>query len=59
MPLLADVRLKLERAKIQIIRWRCGVSMKDRRTSEEWRNLVGVEHIKLSLEVVGCDGMDM
>ena len=30
---------------MQMIRWRCGVSMKDRRTSIELRRLVGVEHI--------------
>ena len=28
-----------------MIRWMCGVSMKDRRTSEEMRGLVGVEPI--------------
>ena len=28
-----------------MIRWMCGVSMKDRRTSEELRELVGVEPI--------------
>ena len=28
-----------------MIRWMCGVSLKDRRTSEELRRLVGVEHI--------------
>ena len=31
----------------------CGVSMKDRRTSEELRRLVGVSLSQLSLEVVG------
>ena len=39
-PLLADVGLKLERAEVQMIRWMCGVSLKDRRTSEELRKLV-------------------
>ena len=34
MPLLVDVGLKFERAKMQMIRWMCGVSMKSRRTSE-------------------------
>ena len=29
----------------QMIRWMCGVSMKDRRTNEELRRLVGVEPI--------------
>ena len=28
-----------------MIRWMCGVSMKDRKTSEEWRKQVGVEPI--------------
>ena len=30
---------------MQMIRWMCGVSMKDRRASEELRRLVGVEPI--------------
>ena len=45
MPLLADVGFKFERAEMQMIRWICGVSMKDRRTSEELRRLVGVQPI--------------
>ena len=44
-PLLADLGLKFERAAMQMIRWMCGVSMKDRRTSEELRKLVGVQPI--------------
>ena len=44
-PLLADVGLNVKRADMQMIRWMCGVSMNDRRTSEEWRKLVGVEPI--------------
>ena len=35
MPLLADVWLKFEGAAMTMIRWKCVVSMKDRRTSEE------------------------
>ena len=38
--LLTGVGFKFERAEIQIIRWMCGVSMKDRKTSEELRKLV-------------------
>ena len=30
---------------MQMIRWMCAVFKKDRRTSEELRKLVGVEHI--------------
>ena len=44
-PLLVDARLKFERAEMQIIRWMCGISLKDRRTNEELRRLVGVEPI--------------
>ena len=43
MPFLVDVGLKFKRAEMQMIRWMCGVSRKDRRTSEELRRLVGVE----------------
>ena len=34
MPLLVDDRLKFERVEMQMIRWMCSVSMKDRNTSE-------------------------
>ena len=43
--LLVNVGLKLERAEMQMIRWMFGISMKDRRTNEELRRLVGVEPI--------------
>ena len=44
-PLLVDVGLKFERAEMQMIRWMCDISMKDRRTNEELRRMVGVEPI--------------
>ena len=44
-PLLVDVGLKFERAAMQMIRWMCDISMKDRRTNEALRRLVGVESI--------------
>ena len=34
MPLLAGVWLKFDRAAMRMIRWKCVVSMKNRRTSE-------------------------
>ena len=45
MPLLVDVELKFERADMQMIIWMCGNSLKDRRTNEELRSLVGIEPI--------------
>ena len=44
-PLLVDVGLKFERAEMQMIRWMCGISLKDRMTNEELRRLVGVEPV--------------
>ena len=44
-PLLDDAGLKFERAEMQMRRWMCGISMKDRRTSGELRRLVGIEPI--------------
>ena len=31
-PCPVDVGLKFERAEVQMIRWMCGISLKDRRT---------------------------
>ena len=33
-PLLVDVGLKFEREEMQMIKWMCGISLKDRRTNE-------------------------
>ena len=43
--LLVDVGLKFKRAEMQMIRWMCGISLKDRTTNEELIRLVGVEPI--------------
>ena len=45
MPLLVDVGLKFERAEMQMIKRMCGISIKDRRTSEELRRMVEVQPI--------------
>ena len=45
MPMLAYFALRFQRAEMEIIIWMCGVSMNDRKTSEELRNLLGVEPI--------------
>ena len=48
-PLLVDAGFKFERADMQMIRWMCCVSMKDRGTSDELRRSLS----QLLLEVVG------
>ena len=50
-PLLVDVGLKFEKAEMQMITWICGISMKDRRTDEELRRLVGVEPITTIIRI--------
>ena len=57
--LLSDVAVKFEIAEMQMIRWMYSVSMKNKRTSEELRKLVGVKPITTVIEVVGWDGMNM
>ena len=47
MPFLAG--LKFERSEMKMIRWICGVSLKDRRTSEELRKIVGVQLITTAI----------
>ena len=44
-PLLVYVGFKFEIAEMQMMRWMCGISLKDRRTNEELRRLGGVEPI--------------
>ena len=46
-PLLADVGSKFEREEMQMIRWMCFISMKDKKTNEVLRRLVGVEPITI------------
>ena len=40
---------------MQMIRWMCGISLKDRRKNEELRRLVGVEPIATFIVVVCHD----
>ena len=43
--LLVDVGSKFERADMHMIRWMCGISLKDRRINDELRRLVGVKPV--------------
>ena len=40
MAIVSEVWLKFEGTEMKMIRWKCVVSMKGRRTSEEFRKLV-------------------
>ena len=41
----AELESKMERTEIRVIRWMCGVSLKERHTSIELRRCLGVEAI--------------
>ena len=51
-PLLTDVGIKFEGAGMPMIRWMCGVSMTDKRISQESRKLAGIDPITTLIEVV-------
>ena len=48
-PLLAVGWLKLEGAAMTMIRWKCVISMNDRRTSEDLRKMVGLKPITTAI----------
>ena len=43
--MMADQLAKLERTEMRMIRWMCGVTLKDRNTNTELRKMVNVEPI--------------
>ena len=36
---------RLERAEMRMVRWMCGVSLREMKTSEELRNMMGIESV--------------
>ena len=44
-PMKAEHEAKLERTEMRMIRWMCGVSLRERKTSAELRERIGVEAI--------------
>ena len=41
----ADDLRSLERTEPMMVRWMCGVSLKDRKRSEDLCNLLGINHV--------------
>ncbi len=44
-PMRAEHEAKLERTEMRMIRWMCGVSLRERKTSAELREWIGVEAV--------------
>jgi len=49
----------LQRAEMRMVRWMCGVKLKDRLPSKELRERLGVDDIALIFSRTGCVGMGM
>ena len=49
----------LQRAEMRMVRWMCGVKLKDRLPSKELRERLGIDDIALVCSKTGCVGMGM
>ena len=47
----AEQEAKLERAEIRIVRWMCGVSLREKKTNVELKESIGIEKIS---DVMRC-----
>ena len=58
-PVRKENVVALERAEMRMVRWMCGVQLKDRLPSKELRERLGVDDIALVLQQIGCAGTVM
>jgi len=49
----------LQRAEMRMVRWMCGVKLKDRLPSKELRETLGIDDIHWFCSRTGCVGMGM
>jgi len=54
-----ETEMALQRAKMRVVRWMCGVKLKDRFPSRELRERLGIDDITFYYNGTGCDGMGM
>ena len=45
-PVKFDQIRRLERAEMRMVRWMCGVSLREKKRSESLRNMMGIEGVK-------------
>jgi len=58
-PVRKENVVALQRAEMRMVRWKCGVKLKDRLPSKELRERLGIDEIALVLQRTGCVGMGM
>jgi len=49
-PMKVEHELKMNRTEMSMIRWMCGVKLKERKKSEELRELLGLEPVSLMIK---------
>ena len=49
-PMKVEHELKMNRTEMSMIRWMCGVKLKERKKSEELRELLGSEPVSLMIK---------
>ena len=49
-PMKVEHELKLNRTKMSMIRWMCGVKLIERKKSDEFRELLGLEPVSLTIK---------
>ena len=58
-PVRKENVVALQRAEMRMVRWMCGVKLKDSLPSKELRERLGVDDIALICSRTGCVGMGM
>ena len=58
-PVRKENVVALQRAEVRMVRWMCGVKLKDRLPSKELRERLGVDDIALILQQNSCICMGM
>jgi len=51
-PMKVEHELKMNRTEMNMIRWMCGVKLNERKKSEEFRELLGIEPVSLMMKKI-------
>ena len=58
-PVRKENVVALQQAEMRMVRWMCGIKLKDRLPSKELRERLSIDDIALVLGRTGCVGMGM
>jgi len=58
-PVRKENVVALQRAEMRMVRWMCGIKLKDRFPRKELRERLGIDDVALVLQQTGCIGLGM